>query len=152
MAMFDGTFAKVKNETELEILKTIKTALYEAGYPGGKYLEKLEIITIIYQLYRARDLARELQRKQDYQFKESASSIYADLEALSREFEYLRDHPSIDAIDFAREKLFLVRNKIVQLAKSVGVTDGEISNILRDYTPNPKEDYTSYRKKTSIRR
>lgn len=152
MAMFEGTFAKVKNQTELEILKTLRTALYEVGYPGGKYLEKLEIITVIYQLFRARDLARELQKRQDYQFKDIAGSLYTDLEGLSKEFEYLRDHPSIDAIDLAREKLFNVRNKMVQLSKNVGVTDGEISNILRDFTPSPNEDYTSYRKKPSLRR
>jgi len=148
MAMFDGTYAKVQNLTELEILKTIRTTLYEVGYPGGKYLEKLQIITVIYQLYRAKDLVKELQRKDGYQHKDLATSIYADMESLSREFEYLRDHPVIERIDLAREKLFHARDKIVQLSKNVGITDGEISNILRDFTPRPNEDLTSYRQKT----
>lgn len=148
MAMFDGTYAKVKNQTELEILKTIRTALYEVGYPGGKYLEKLQIIAAIYQLYRARDLAKEIQTKGDYPYKDIAASIYVDMDGLTREFEYLRDHPSIDRIDLAREKLFGIRDKMVQLSKNVGITDGEISNILRDFTPRPGEDLTSYRQKS----
>jgi len=148
MAMFEGTFKKIKNQTELEILKIFKTALYEVGYPGGKYLEKLQIITVIYQLYRAKDLARELQKTDGYQFKDLAASIYTDLEAMFREFEYLRDIPNFERIDLGREKLFHLRNKIVQLCKNVGVTDGEISNILRDYTPKPNEDLTSYRQKS----
>ncbi|KYC46788.1 MAG: hypothetical protein AMQ22_02049 [Candidatus Methanofastidiosum methylothiophilum] len=148
MAMFDGTYAKVKNQTEVEILKTLRTALYEVGYPGGKYLEKLEIITAIYQLYRAKDLVKELQRKDGYQYKDLAASLYADIDGLSREFEYLRDHPAIDRIDLAREKLFHARDKTVQLSKNVGVTDGEISNILRDFAPKPNEDLTSYRQKS----
>ncbi|HNZ86918.1 MAG TPA: hypothetical protein PKK55_00140 [Methanofastidiosum sp.] len=152
MAMFDGTFAKAMNQTELEILKTIRTALYEVGYPGGKYIEKVEIISAIYQIYRAKDLIKELQRRQDYQFKDMAGSLYSDIEKVSKEFEYIRDHPSIDAIDLAREKLFNVRDKMIQLSKNVGVTDGEISNILRDYAPRPNEDYTSYRQKKSFRR
>lgn len=148
MAMFDGTYAKLKNQTELEILKTIRTALYEVGYPGGKYLEKLQIIAAIYQLYRARDLVRELQKKGDYQFRDLITSIYVDIDALSKEFEFLRDHPSVERCDLAREKLFGIRDKMVQLSKNVGVTDGEISNILRDYTPKPNEDLSSYRKQT----
>ena len=148
MAMFDGTYAKLKNQTELEILKTIRTALYEVGYPGGKYLEKLQIIAAIYQLYRARDLVRELQKKGDYQFRDLITSIYVDIDALSKEFEFLRDHPSVERCDLAREKLFGIRDKMVQLSKNVGVTDGEISNILRDYTPRPNEDLSSYRKQT----
>ena len=148
MAMFDGTYAKVKNQTELEILKTIRTALYEVGYPGGKYLEKLQIITAIYQLYRARDLVKELQTKGDYQHRDLITSIYVDMESLSREFEYLRDHPSIERIDLAKERLFEIRNKMVQLSKNVGITDGEISNILRDFAPRPNEDLTSYRQKS----
>ena len=148
MAMFNGTYAKVKNQTEVEILKTLRTALYEVGYPGGKYLEKLEIITAIYQLYRAKDLVKELQRKDGYQYKDLAASLYADIDGLSREFEYLRDHPAIDRIDLAREKLFHARDKTVQLSKNVGITDGEISNILRDFTPRPNEDLTSYRQKS----
>jgi hypothetical protein len=148
MAMFDGTYAKVQNQMELEILKTIRTALYEVGYPGGKYLEKLQIITVIYQLYRAKDLVKELQRKDGYQYKDLATSIYTDMESLSREFEYLRDHPVIERIDLAREKLFHARDKIVQLSKNVGITEGEISNILRDFTPRPNEDLTSYRQKS----
>ena len=151
MAMFDGTYAKVQNQTELEILKTIRTALYEVGYPGGKYLEKLEIITAIYQLYRAKDLAKELQTKGDYPHKDLITSISVDIGGLSREFEYLRDHPSIDRIDIAREKLFEIRTKMVQLSKNVGITDGEISNILRDFTPSPNEDLTSYRQKSPRR-
>lgn len=151
MAMFDGTYAKLKNQTELEILKTIRTALYEVGYPGGKYLEKLQIITAIYQLYRAKDLAKELQTKGDYPYKDLITSISVDIAGLSREFEYLRDHPSIDRIDIAREKLFEIRNNMVQLSKNVGVTDGEISNILRDYAPRPNEDLTSYRQKSPRR-
>ncbi|NPV50051.1 MAG: hypothetical protein HPY60_02490 [Candidatus Methanofastidiosum sp.] len=148
MAMFDGTYAKLKNQTELEILKTIRTALYEVGYPGGKYLEKLQIIAAIYQLYRAKDLVRELQKKGDYQFRDLITSIYVDIDALSKEFEFLRDHPSVERCDLAREKLFGIRDKMVQLSKNVGVTDGEISNILRDYTPRPNEDLSSYRKQT----
>jgi len=148
MAMFDGTYAKLQNQTELEILKTIRTALYEVGYPGGKYLEKLQIITVIYQLYRAKDLVKELQKKGDYQFKDLITSIYVDIDGLSREFEFLRDHPSVDRCDLAREKLFEIRDKMVQLSKNVGITDGEISNILRDFTPRPNEDLTSYRQKT----
>jgi hypothetical protein len=148
MAMFDGTYAKLKNQTELEILKTIRTALYEVGYPGGKYLEKLQIIAAIYQLYRARDLVRELQKKSDYQFRDLITSIYVDIDGLSKEFEFLRDHPAVERCDLAREKLFGIRDKMVQLSKNVGVTDGEISNILRDYTPKPNEDISSYRKQT----
>jgi hypothetical protein len=148
MAMFDGTYAKLKNQTELEILKTIRTALYEVGYPGGKYLEKLQIIAAIYQLYRARDLVRELQNKGDYQFRDLITSIYVDIDGLSKEFEFLRDHPSVERCDLAREQLFGIRDKMVQLSKNVGVTDGEISNILRDYTPRPNEDLSSYRKQT----
>lgn len=63
MAMFNKFYATPTNLTELEILKTIRTALYEVGYPGTKYLERLQIIAVIYQLYRAKDLARELQKK-----------------------------------------------------------------------------------------
>jgi len=148
MAIFDGTYVKLKNQTEIEILKTIRTALYEVGYPGGKYLEKLQIITAIYQLYRAKDLAKELQTKGDYPYKDLITSISVDISGLSREFEYLRDHPSIDRIDIAREKLFEIRNNMVQLSKNVGVTDGEILNILRDYAPRPNEDLTSYRQKS----
>ena len=151
MAMFDGTYMKLKNQTELEILKTIRTALYEVGYPGGKYLEKLQIIAAIYQLYRAKDLAKELKSKSDYPFRELITSIYVDIDQLSREFEFLRDHPSIERCDIAREKLFGVRDKMVQLCKNLGVTDGEISNILRDYTPRPNEDLTSYRKNINRR-
>ncbi|KYC44430.1 MAG: hypothetical protein APG12_01715 [Candidatus Methanofastidiosum methylothiophilum] len=148
MAMFDPNYTKLKNQTELDILKTIRTALYEVGYPGGKYLEKLQIIAAIYQLYRAKDLVRDLQKKGDYQFRDLITSIYVDIDGLSREFEYLRDHPTVERCDLAREKLFEVRDKMVQLSKNVGITDGEISNILRDYTPRPNEDITSYRKQT----
>jgi len=148
MAMFDGTYMKLKNQTELEILKTIRTALYEVGYPGGKYLEKLQIIAAIYQLYRAKDLAKELKSKSDYQFRELITSIYVDIDQLLREFEFLRDHPSIERCDLARENLFGIRDKMVQLSKNVGITEGEISNILRDYAPKPNEDLTSYRQKT----
>ncbi len=151
MAMFNETYAKLKNQTELEILKTIRTALYEVGYPGGKYLEKLQIISAIYQLYRAKDLVKEIKNKSDYQFRDLITSIYVDIDSLSREFEYTRDHPSVERCDIAREKLFGVRDKMVQLCKNLGVTDGEISNILRDYTPRPNEDLTSYRKNTNRR-
>ena len=89
--MFNKIYATPPNLTELEILKTIRTALYEVGYPGSKYLEKLQIIAVIYQLYRAKDLARDLQRKGDYPFKDLITSIYVDIDGLSREFEYLRD-------------------------------------------------------------
>ncbi len=145
--MFNKIYATPPNLTELEILKTIRTALYEVGYPGSKYLEKLQIIAVIYQLYRAKDLARDLQRKGDYPFKDLITSIYVDIDGLSREFEYLRDHPTIDRCDLAKEKLFEIRDKMIKLSKNVGITDGEISNILRDYAPKPNEDLTSYRQK-----
>ncbi|HNV94158.1 MAG: hypothetical protein APG08_01236 [Candidatus Methanofastidiosum methylothiophilum] len=147
MSMFNKIYATPPNLTELEILKTIRTALYEVGYPGSKYLEKLQIIAVIYQLYRAKDLARDLQRKGDYPFKDLITSIYVDIDGLSREFEYLRDHPTIDRCDLAKEKLFEIRDKMIKLSKNVGITDGEISNILRDYAPKPNEDLTSYRQK-----
>lgn len=147
MSMFNKIYATPPNLTELEILKKIRTALYEVGYPGSKYLEKLQIIAVIYQLYRAKDLARDLQRKGDYPFKDLITSIYVDIDGLSREFEYLRDHPTIDRCDLAKEKLFEIRDKMIKLSKNVGITDGEISNILRDYAPKPNEDLTSYRQK-----
>ena len=46
-----------------------------------------------------------------------------------------------------KEKLFEIRDKMIKLSKNVGITDGEISNILRDYAPKPNEDLTSYRQK-----
>ncbi len=147
MAMFNKFYATPTNLTELEILKTIRTALYEVGYPGTKYLERLQIIAVIYQLYRAKDLARELQKKGDYQFKDLITSIYIDIDELTREFEYLRDHPTIDRCDLAKEKLFEIRDKMIKLSKNVGITDGEISNILRDYTPKPNENLAGYRQK-----
>ncbi|HOM96486.1 MAG: hypothetical protein GX941_03450 [Candidatus Methanofastidiosa archaeon] len=147
MAMFNKFYATPTNLTELEILKTIRTALYEVGYPGTKYLERLQIIAVIYQLYRAKDLARELQKKGDYQFKDLITSIYIDIDELTREFEYLRDHPTIDRCDLAKERLFEIRDKMIKLSKNVGITDGEISNILRDYTPKPNENLAGYRQK-----
>lgn len=84
MAIFDGSYAKLKNQTELEILKTIRTALYEVGYPGGKYLEKLQIVAVIYHLYRAKDLAKELQTKGDYPYKDLITSISVDISGLLR--------------------------------------------------------------------
>ena len=145
MALLDGNFVNIGTQNEIELLKTIKTALYEVGYPGGKYLERLEIITTIYQLYRARDLVKELQNKSDYPNKDLAASIYMDVDNLTKEFEYLRDHPSIEKIDLAREKLFQARDKVVQLSKKVGISNGEISYILRDYAPKQNEDLTRYR-------
>lgn len=145
--MFNKFYATPTNLTELEILKTIRTALYEVGYPGTKYLERLQIIAVIYQLYRAKDLARELQKKGDYQFKDLITSIYIDIDELTREFEYLRDHPTIDRCDLAKERLFEIRDKMIKLSKNVGITDGEISNILRDYTPKPNENLAGYRQK-----
>ena len=147
MAMFNKFYATPTNLTELEILKTIRTALYEVGYPGTKYLERLQIIAVIYQLYRAKDLARELQKKGDYQSKDLITSIYIDIDELTREFEYLRDHPTIDRCDLAKERLFEIRDKMIKLSKNVGITDGEISNILRDYTPKPNENLAGYRQK-----
>ena len=145
--MFNKFYATPTNLTELEILKTIRTALYEVGYPGTKYLERLQIIAVIYQLYRAKDLARELQKKGDYQFKDLITSIYIDIDELTREFEYLRDHPTIDRCDLAKERLFEIRDKMIKLSKNVGITDREISNILRDYTPKPNENLAGYRQK-----
>ena len=145
--MFNKFYATPTNLTELEILKTIRTALYEVGYPGTKYLERLQIIAVIYQLYRAKDLARELQKKGDYQSKDLITSIYIDIDELTREFEYLRDHPTIDRCDLAKERLFEIRDKMIKLSKNVGITDGEISNILRDYTPKPNENLAGYRQK-----
>lgn len=145
MALLDGNIINIGTQNEIELLKTIKTALYEVGYPGGKYLERLEIITTIYQLYRARDLVKELQNKSDYPNKDLAASIHMDIDNLTKEFEYLRDHPSIEKIDLAREKLFQTRDKVVQLSKKVGISDGEISYILRDYAPKQNEDLKRYR-------
>ncbi len=146
MALLNGNFVNIETQTEIELLKTIKTALYEVEYPGGKYLEKLEIITTIYQLYRAKDLVKDLENKSNYPHKDLAKSLHLDLDSLTKEFEYLRDHPSIERIDMAREKLFQTRDKTVQLSKKVGLSDGEISYILRDYAPKPNEDITRYRK------
>lgn len=92
-------------------------------------------------------MARELQKKGDYQFKDLITSIYIDIDELTREFEYLRDHPTIDRCDLAKERLFEIRDKMIKLSKNVGITDGEISNILRDYTPKPNENLAGYRQK-----